>query len=180
MAELAALRQTPTVHATALLRVLPPAARFILRGGAGVVSAAGGAMGLVIDRTPCRASQAGTRAALWHGPDEYLLLAPEPEAHTLQRALEQILDDAAHSLVDVSHRQMGLAIAGPQAADILNSGCPLDLDPAAFPVGMCTRTVLAKADIVLWRTAPDAFRIEVWRSFADYVARYLAEAAREY
>jgi len=45
---------------------------------------------------------------------------------------------------------------------------------------MCTRTVFAKAEIVLWRTAPDAFRIEVWRSFTDYVARLLGEAAREY
>jgi glucoamylase len=33
----------------------------------------------------------------------------------------------------------------------------LDLDIEAFPVDMCTRTVFAKADIVLWRTAPDTF-----------------------
>jgi len=46
-------------------------------------------------------------------------------------------------------------------------------------VGMCTRTVLGKADIVLWRTGPDSFHVEVWRSFADYVARFLTEAARE-
>jgi sarcosine oxidase subunit gamma len=54
------------------------------------------------------------------------------------------------------------------------------LDPAAFPVGMCTRTVFAKAEIVLWRTSVDIFRLEVWRSFTDYVARYLAQVAREY
>jgi sarcosine oxidase subunit gamma len=41
---------------------------------------------------------------------------------------------------------------------------------------MCTRTVLGKCDIVLWRRAVDAFRIEVWRSFADYASRFLAEA----
>ena len=45
---------------------------------------------------------------------------------------------------------------------------------------MCTRTVFVKAEIVLWRTAADVFRLEVWRSFTDYVARYLAEVAREY
>ena len=48
---------------------------------------------------------------------------------------------------------------------ILNGACPLDLDMSAFPIGMCTRTVLAKADIVLWRIAEDAFHVEVWRSF---------------
>jgi sarcosine oxidase subunit gamma len=95
-------------------------------------------------------------------------------------ALQDALEREPHSLVDVSHRQTGLEIGGPRAADILNSGCPLDLDLTAFPVGMCTRTVLVKAEIVLWRTAADVFRLEVWRSFTDYVARYIAEVAREY
>ena len=80
----------------------------------------------------------------------------------------------------MSHRQTALELRGPRSADILNSGCPLDLGLVAFPVGMCTRTVFAKAEIVLWRTAPDVFRLEVWRSFTDYVARFLAEVAREY
>jgi sarcosine oxidase subunit gamma len=178
MADLAALRRVPTVSETAVLHPLPPTARFILRGTA-VVTLAGAALGLVIDQTPCRASQAGVQAALWLGPDEYLLLAPDAKARALALALEQALDGAPHSLVDVSHRQTGLEVSGPQAADILNSGCPLDLDLAAFPVGMCTRTALAKAEIVLWRTAPEVFRIEVWRSFTDYVARFLDEAVRE-
>jgi sarcosine oxidase subunit gamma len=63
---------------------------------------------------------------------------------------------------------------------VLNCGCPLDLDIGAFAVGMCARTVLAKAEIVLWRTAPDRFRIEVWRSFAAYVWGVLEEARREH
>jgi sarcosine oxidase, subunit gamma len=45
---------------------------------------------------------------------------------------------------------------------------------------MCTRTVLAKAEIVLWRISQDVFHVEVWRSFADYVSRFLAEVAREF
>jgi sarcosine oxidase subunit gamma len=69
-------------------------------------------------------------------------------------------------------------LRGPQAATLLSAGCPLDLDDSAFPVGMCTRTVLAKAEVVLWRTGAEAFRIEVWRSFVAYVSQFLAEAAR--
>ena len=53
-----------------------------------------------------------------------------------------------------------------------------NLDASAFPVGMCTRTVLAKAEVVLWRTAAEAFRLEVARSFVSYVAEFLAEAER--
>jgi sarcosine oxidase subunit gamma len=45
---------------------------------------------------------------------------------------------------------------------------------------MCTRTVLAKADITLWRTQADAFHLEVWRSFAGYAGGLLHEIAREF
>lgn len=180
MAELVALRRTPAVATSNGMRALQPAGRFILRGNPVAISTAGAAVGISIEQTPCRASQGGARTALWLGPDEYLLLVPEAEAHALASVLEQALKAEPHSLVDVSHRQTALELAGPRATDILNSGCPLDLDLTAFAVGMCTRTVFVKAEIVLWRTAPEIFRLEVWRSFTDYVVRLLGEAAREY
>jgi sarcosine oxidase subunit gamma len=83
------------------------------------------------------------------------------------------------ALVDVSHRNVGFIVEGPRAADLLNAGYPLDLDITAFPVDMCARTLLCKAEIVLWRTAPSTFRLEVWRSFMPYVAGVLREAARD-
>ena len=92
--------------------------------------------------------------------------------------LERALEGLPHSLVDVSHRQVGLLVHGPQSVLLLESGCPLDLDLRAFPVGMCTRTMLAKAEVVLWRPAAEEFHLEVWRSFAPYVTQFLAEAAR--
>ena len=49
----------------------------------------------------------------------------------------------------------------------------------AFPVGACSRTILGKVEIVLLRTADDAFRVECWRSFSDYVWTFLTEAARD-
>jgi sarcosine oxidase subunit gamma len=48
-----------------------------------------------------------------------------------------------------------------------------------FPVDACTRTVFAKAEIVLWRTGLDAFRVEVARSYCRYVVDLLGEVARE-
>jgi sarcosine oxidase subunit gamma len=113
---------------------------------------------------------------LWLGPDEWLLLAPGVEGSAVGAALAEALHGQAASLVDVGHRQVGLVVAGPRAADLINAGCPLDLDLSAFPEGMCTRTVLAKVEIVLWRTAADAFRIEVARSLAPYVVELLREA----
>jgi sarcosine oxidase subunit gamma len=165
----------------AALVALPFAWRSVLRGRPTAVEAAASAFGAALPLQACRAVVAGEgRAALWLGPDEWLLLAPRAESPALAAALERAMEGQSHSLVDVSNRQAGIEVSGPDAAATLNAGCPLDLDPEAFPVGMCTRTVLAKAEIVLWRTAPATFRVEVSRSFAAYAWSFLVEASREF
>jgi sarcosine oxidase subunit gamma len=162
------------------LKTLPPATRFVLQGGAAARTAAGKAFGVVLPESPCRASSSGGRSALWLGPDEQLLLAPAGDVGVLATGLEAALAGIAHSLVDVSQRQVALQLRGPHAGAILGSGCPLDLDSADFPPGMCTRTLFHKADIVLWRTDAREFQLEVARSFADYVRGCLQEAARDF
>ena len=149
----------------------PHAARFILRGEA--VHVAG--FGLTAPAM-LRASTAGTRAALWLGPDEFLLVAPGEEATKIEAELKPALPAGAHSLVDVSHRQIGLALEGRLAVRCLSAGCPLDLRPSAFPVGMVARTIFLKTEIVLWKLAEDRFHVEVWRSFAPYLVGHLHEA----
>jgi sarcosine oxidase, subunit gamma len=156
----------------------PPAARFLLRGTEAVRVACGMAFGV---EPPSRLGPAGEsegRAALWLGPDEWLLSANAADAADIGGVLESVLDGTAHSLVDVSHRQIGLIASGPAAARVLNAGCPLDLGLKAFPVGFATRTLFDKVEIVLWRRAETNFHIEIWRSFASYLAGSLAEAAR--
>ncbi len=179
MRDLSAARQGPYVAASPLVRPLSPMTRLLLRGGADARAAALAALGLPFTDTACRAVCASGRAGLWLGPDERLLLAPQSQLMELSERLSAALAGRAHSLVDVTHRQCALEVSGPQAGVLLNCGCPLDLDPSAFPVGMCTRTVLAKAEIVLWRTGEHSFHLEVWRSFAAYVSKVLAQAARE-
>jgi sarcosine oxidase subunit gamma len=124
------------------------------------------ALGMAFPDT-CRAVVNGSRALLWLGPDEFLLLAPE---ETQQPS----------GAVDVSHRDTAIEVSGPYASWVINAFCALDLHPSAFPVGMCTRTLFAKAQIVLWRTDTDVFHIEVARSFAPYVWACLEEARREF
>ncbi|TIN17456.1 MAG: sarcosine oxidase subunit gamma, partial [Mesorhizobium sp.] len=81
------------------------------------------------------------------------------------------------SAVGISHRNVAISVIGPAAAATINSGCPQDLSLDVFPVGAASRTILGKAEIVLLRTATDAFRVECWRSFSDYVFTFLSEAA---
>lgn len=150
-------------------------ARFIYRGPPSLLA---GAFGLDLSTTPLRANAQGNRAALWLGPDEWLLLAADADPSSLATALSGASGGEPSALVDVSHRQVGLKVAGARVEACLNAGCSLDLHIAAFPMGMCTRTLLAKAEIVLWRTGEEEFRIEVARSFAPYVVAFLDEAMR--
>ena len=156
----------------------PAAARFILRGAEAVRVACGMVFGAEPPSQLGPAGEGEKRAALWLGPDEWLLIGDSADAAAIAEVLESVLEGTAHSLVDVSHRQIGLIASGPAAARVLNAGCPLDLALKAFPVGFATRTLFDKAEIVLWRRAQATFHVEVWRSFAPFLAASLAEAAR--
>ena len=164
---------------TGTLTLLPPMSRLIYRGRISTVGRVAAAFGVEPAMEPCRAAISGERAALWLGPDEWLLLAREGEAPGLIDKLTIALAPLSFSLVDVSHRQIGLKVSGEHAALLLNAGCPLDLDRQAFPVGMYTRTLLQKTEIVLWRTAETTFHLEVARSFAPYAWRFLEQAERD-
>ena len=154
-----------------------PSARFLYRGDP---AAAAAAFGISLPVEPCQAAgEPGGRVALWLGPDEWLLLAPVTEAQATRNALRQATAGGGGCAVDIGHRHAGLSVTGPAAATLLNSGCPLDLHVSAFPAGMCARTLYAKAEIVLWRTAAEAFRVEVWRSFAPYLIGHLAAAIED-
>jgi heterotetrameric sarcosine oxidase gamma subunit len=145
------------------LAALPPQTRLIIRGDAATLAAAG-----LTAPQACRCVRSGSHVLLWLGPDEFLLLTS---------------DDAIPSIantVDVSHRDTALSVSGPRAAWAINAFCALDLHDAAFPVGVCARTLLGKAPVVLWRTAEATFRVEVARSLAPYVWACLEEARREF
>jgi sarcosine oxidase, subunit gamma len=180
MADPAQPHALPPASAAVALRILPPQARFVFRGGGPAVAAGGRSFGVALPQEACRAAVGGARAALWLGPDEWLLLASTEDASDIVDAVAASLGATPHALVDISHGQIGLEIAGDGAASLLNTECPLDLDIAAFPVGMCTRTIFAKAQIILWRVSATVFRVACDRSFFDYVRALLAEAEREF
>ncbi len=154
------------------LSVAPPLTRIVARANRNSVKALGEMVGVELPIVPCRSNQHRDRVALWLGPDEWLVLADEgaelPAAYP------------GGSIVDVSHAMTGIVVSGSHAAWAINTFCALDLHLVAFPVGMCTRTVFGKTEIVLWRTAAEIFRIEVARSFAPYVWASLEEARREF
>ncbi len=152
-----------------------PAYRLSLRAAGKSVNSLSKAVGLPLPAKPKSSSVKGRRSALWLGPDEWLIIDESNSNPADALSKTRVL----HSAVDISHRNTAILVSGSGAEATLSAGCPQDLRISSFPVGACSRTVLGKAEIVLWRTAKNEFRVECWRSFSTYVFDFLELAARD-
>lgn len=155
--------------------VLPPAERMSLRAPEASVASLSRALGVTLPQKPKTSASKNGRTVFWLGPDEWFVI---------DEVGGDLLDDCAkakalHSAVGVSHRNVAFAVSGAGAVATVSAGCPQDLSLDAFPVGACSRTVMGKSEILLYRPAADTFRVECWRSFSDYVFAFLTEAARD-
>jgi sarcosine oxidase, subunit gamma len=110
-----------------------------------------------------------SRATLWLAPDEWLLVAAPGDPGVVVDGLEVLLADTHHVVVDVSANRAVIELHGPNRLALLASACSLDLDPAGgWAPGVCAQTLLARAQVIL-QELPDATRVFVRPSFADYV-----------
>ena len=153
----------------------PAATRISLRAREDGLAAAKKVLGFALPAKPKSSATKGGVHCLWIGPDEWLVIDADGSGLPEKFAKE---GNTKLSAVDISHRNTAILLEGAKALDVLNSGCPQDLSSTAFPVGACSRTILGKSEIVLYRTGEHAFRVECWRSFSDYVWSFLADAAK--
>ncbi len=154
------------------------AARFSLRINPDLASGKSPVAGFDLQQ-PINRLAGVDRMTMRLGPDEWFLIADEQDPAELFREIQQALGDVHHSLVDISHRNIALVLTGPGTVDVLNTGCALDFHSSTFPVGMATRTVFAKAEVIIARLPGEAvYRIECWRSFGRYLEGFLRHSAR--
>lgn len=180
MAELETMRRSALAglhggSAAATLTPGPNAARASLRAYPDAVAALSTALGVSLPKRPKTSATGSGITALWLGPDEWLLIGPDGTDFVALAAKSGVF----HAAVDISHRNIAIMVSGPGARTTINSACPHDLTEASFPVGACTRTVFGKMEIVLYREAEETYRVECWRSFADYCFGMLAEGAAD-
>lgn len=136
------------------------------------------AAGIELPMAPNRWHGDDRAAAIWLGPDEWLLIAPDGEAADIEAALRGVrTNDPWLSLVDVSHSYACLALSGPLTRDLLAKGLALDLHPRAFSSGDCAQTILGKSRVLL-RALDGDHSFEVWvrNSLACYAAAWLLDA----
>jgi sarcosine oxidase subunit gamma len=149
------------------------------------MAAAGRALDLLLPGEPCTSAAGEEIAALWLGPDQWLVTCPAADVARLVGALREALADVHAAVTDVSDGRVAFRLAGPSARDVLAKGSPLDLHPRAFPVGGCAQSLLAKASVLIHlvddeRTRGPSFDVYVARSFAHYLWLWLEDAGREY
>jgi sarcosine oxidase, subunit gamma len=156
--------QAPFVHGGLTIAPLSVPLRYSLRGDALTLAP------FVTVPLPTRIgdfAQDAAGRALMLGPDEWHYIG-------------EIASGSAGvpvSIVDIGDRQLPFELTGPQAAQVLMSGCPLDLD--AMPPGRGARTIYETVEIVLIKHATDRFHVEVWRSFAPWLHAALVQAAKD-
>ncbi len=119
--------------------------------------------------------------ACWLGPDEWLILCDGEHERARAEALRDALQGELAAVTEVGSGQTVVGVSGARARDVVAKGCPLDLHPRVFGPGRCAQSYLARAGMtILQITAAPAFELIVRRSFADYVWRWLTDAAAEY
>jgi sarcosine oxidase, subunit gamma len=114
----------------------------------------------------------GRRAALWLGPDEWLILGPPGTATEIVAELDAAFEGVERSVVNVSANRVAIELTGPGRFDLLAHVCPLDLDPRVWGTGRCAQTLLGRAQVVL-QERTETTGILVRPSFADYVVDLL-------
>ncbi|WP_299439521.1 sarcosine oxidase subunit gamma [uncultured Rhodospira sp.] len=163
------------------LSAAPPRAAINLRATEGLLPEIERTYGVRPPTVPntWTASADGARLALWLGPDEWLLAAPDGAASGVEAAIRDArANDGWLGVCDVSHNYTTLVLRGPRARLVLSKGCALDLHPRGpLQSGTCAQTTMARTRVLL-RITEEADTIELWvrNSFARYMAAWLLDA----
>lgn len=134
--------------------------------------------GLPLPLEPNRAAAMGSVRGLWLGPDEWLVVA-EGDAPDLLPRLERAVAGRRAAVTDLSSSRTIVAVSGPKARTLLETGCGLDLHPRAFSPGQCAQTLFARVPVIIDRLgeAP-VYRLLVRRSVARWLCGVLIDAAQ--
>ena len=136
-------------------------------------------LGVRAPAQPCTWHQAGDTAVYWLGPDEWMVTVPPGTETVLERGLRDRLE-GRFSIVDTTGNQVWMHLAGPSVRQVLGKSSPYDFHPRNFTPGRCVQTAFAKASALVAAHADGSVDLAVRRSFADYLHRWIVDAAEEY
>lgn len=108
------------------------------------------------------------------GPDAVCLWTARNQVFLMGPAADDSLAEFA-SVTDQSDAWATVLLTGERVEEVLARLVPIDLHPAAFPVGTAARTLCQHMTVSLCRRA-DGFQIMAFRSMARTLAHDLTEA----
>jgi sarcosine oxidase subunit gamma len=110
-------------------------------------------------------------------PGEWLLISDTLAAHTLRKYGRE-LHQQGTAAADLSPGLAAIQLEGSAVPGVLTKSCGLDLHPAIFPVGTCTRTRLAQLPVIVeYIDSKPRFELYVGCSYRSYLASWLNDAA---
>jgi sarcosine oxidase, subunit gamma len=168
-------RIATTTDGAAVVEHVPFLAQVDLRLHAGAVARAPHPL----PTRPNAAWEEGPRAALWLGPDEWLVLGPPGAGHEIVAEYHRALEGLHRSIVDVSANRVALEVSGPRAKDVMAKGCGLDLDRRAWTAGCCAQTLLARVPVIL-HEREETTGVLVRPSYSNYLVDWLLGATAEF
>lgn len=146
------------------------------------LAAAGTVLGTDLPLKANSATASDGVTLLWLGPDEWWAIT-EAGTPPLADRLQDAFSGQHTAVTEVGEGYGCIAVSGPRAADVLAKGSPLDFHDSVFAPGSCAQGDMAKATVVFHRlddrTNP-SFEIYVRSSFAEYLWRWIEDAAGEY
>jgi len=136
------------------------------------------AAGVIPSRDACTATQSADTAALWVGPERWLIV--EKEHRDLDAAIRNTLGTEMAAITDQSHSRCVIRLSGSEARNVLRKGTTLDLDIAYFKPGEARTTSLFHMNSLIHCLSEDSFDIYVARSFGQSFFEVITHAAAEY
>lgn len=119
----------------------------------------------------------GEPAALWVGPEQWLIVSASRPAEAVLADLAARLGGILHHASDASDALALISVEGSAARNLLAMLSGIDYDATRFPPGRCVRTRMAKVAVLVRAVGADRFELYVDRSVADYLAGWLRHAA---
>ena len=114
------------------------------------------------------------RRAVWMAPDELLILTGSYYDASAIEAGERGGLAGEHAMVlNVTGARAVFRLTGPDVAETLAKGAPVDLSDAAFPVGRARRTHLSGLAVAFWRLGVAEWEIVCQRSYARHLWDWL-------
>jgi sarcosine oxidase subunit gamma len=118
----------------------------------------------------------------WLGPDHWLVVCNDGEAPGLTDRLQSAFAGVFAAAIDVSGARSRLRLTGKAAADLLATGCKLDVGPTALGLGRCVQAPLGNATAIMHCVSlePLTYDIYVARSQALSFWKWLEHAGVEF